>query len=391
MPFVKKINSEKIRVLFVFGTRPEAVKMAPLYCTLRKDARFEPLLCVTAQHRQMLDTVLEIFHVHPDFDLDIMKTSQTLSYITTSVLTGVEKVLQDCKPDIMLVHGDTTTTFASALSAFYQNVPVGHVEAGLRSFDMFSPFPEELNRRLVAPMASVHFSPTPANRDNLLHEHIQAPIFVTGNTAIDALSYTVQEDYPFKSSALRGILPTNDRVILMTAHRRENLGAPMRQIFTAVRQIAEEFPQVRVIYPVHPNPAVRKPAHEMLGSLPNVLLCDPLDVDDMHNLMAHANLVLTDSGGLQEEAPALGRPVLVLRTETERPEAVRAGTVKMAGVGTARIYALTKELLTDASAYARMAHAVNPYGDGHACTRIAQALLYLFGCGDKPADFVPKL
>lgn len=390
MPFVKKINSEKIRVLFVFGTRPEAVKMAPLYCTLRKDARFEPLLCVTAQHRQMLDTVLEIFHVHPDFDLDIMKTSQTLSYITTSVLTGVEKVLQDCKPDIMLVHGDTTTTFASALSAFYQNVPVGHVEAGLRSFDMFSPFPEELNRRLVAPMASVHFSPTPANRDNLLHEHIQAPIFVTGNTAIDALSYTVQEGYAFKSPALRQILPTNDRVILMTAHRRENLGAPMRQIFTAVRQIAEEFPQVRVIYPVHPNPAVRKPAHEMLGSLPNVLLCDPLDVDDMHNLMAHANLVLTDSGGLQEEAPALGRPVLVLRTETERPEAVRAGTVKMAGVGTARIYALTKELLTDASAYARMAHAVNPYGDGHACARIAQALLYLFGCGDKPADFIPQ-
>lgn len=391
MPFVKKINSEKIRVLFVFGTRPEAVKMAPLYRTLQKDARFEPLLCVTAQHRQMLDTVLEIFHVHPDFDLDIMKTSQTLSYITTSVLTGVEKVLQDCKPDIMLVHGDTTTTFASALSAFYQNVPVGHVEAGLRSFDMFSPFPEELNRRLVAPMASVHFSPTPANRDNLLHEHIQAPIFVTGNTAIDALSYTVQEGYAFKSPALRQILPTNDRVILMTAHRRENLGAPMRQIFTAVRQVAEEFPQVRVIYPVHPNPAVRKPAHEMLGSLPNVLLCDPLDVDDMHNLMAHANLVLTDSGGLQEEAPALGRPVLVLRTETERPEAVRAGTVKMAGVETARIYALTKELLTDASAYACMAHAVNPYGDGHACARIAQALLYLFGCGDKPADFIPKL
>lgn len=391
MPFVKKINPEKIRVLFVFGTRPEAVKMAPLYCTLQKDARFEPLLCVTAQHRQMLDAVLEIFHVHPDFDLDIMKTSQTLSYITTSVLTGVEKVLQDCKPDIMLVHGDTTTTFASALSAFYQNVPVGHVEAGLRSFDMFSPFPEELNRRLVAPMASVHFSPTPANRDNLLHEHIQAPIFVTGNTAIDALSYTVQEGYAFKSPALREILPTNDRVILMTAHRRENLGAPMRQIFTAVRQVAEEFPQVRVIYPVHPNPAVRVPAHEMLGSLPNVLLCDPLDVDDMHNLMAHADLVLTDSGGLQEEAPALGRPVLVLRTETERPEAVRAGTVKMAGVETARIYALTKELLTDSSAYARMAHAVNPYGDGHACTRIAQAFLYLFGCGDKPADFVPKL
>lgn len=391
MPFVKKINSEKIRVLFVFGTRPEAVKMAPLYCTLRKDARFEPLLCVTAQHRQMLDTVLEIFHVRPDFDLDIMKTSQTLSYITTSVLTGVEKVLQDCKPDIMLVHGDTTTTFASALSAFYQNVPVGHVEAGLRSFDMFSPFPEELNRRLVAPMASVHFSPTPANRDNLLHEHIQAPIFVTGNTAIDALSYTVQEGYAFKSSALREILPTNDRVILMTAHRRENLGAPMRQIFAAVRQVAEEFPHVRVIYPVHPNPAVRAPAHEMLGSLPNMLLCDPLDVDDMHNLMAHADLVLTDSGGLQEEAPALGRPVLVLRTETERPEAVRAGTVQMAGVETERIYALTKELLTDASAYARMAHAVNPYGDGHACTRIAQALLHLFGCGDKPADFVPEL
>lgn len=390
MSFMKKKESEKIRVLFVFGTRPEAVKMTPLYRTLQKDAHFEPLLCVTAQHRQMLDAVLDIFQVRPNFDLDIMKTAQTLSYITTSVLTGVENVLKECRPHIMLVHGDTTTTFASALSAFYQNVPVGHVEAGLRSFDMFSPFPEELNRRLVAPMASVHFSPTPANRENLLSEHIQAPIFVTGNTAIDALSYTVREDYTFKAPALQNIPQTDDRMILLTAHRRENLGTPLRQIFTAVRQVAEEFPKVRIIYPVHPNPAVRTPAYEMLGSLPNVRLCDPLDVDDMHNLMSRAYLVLTDSGGLQEEAPALGRPVLVLRTETERPEAVRAGTVKMAGVETARIYTLTKELLTDASAYARMAHAANPYGDGHACTRIAQALLYLFGCGDKPTDFVPE-
>lgn len=391
MTFKKKKDGEKIRVLFVFGTRPEAVKMAPLYLTLREDARFEPLLCVTAQHRQMLDAVLEIFGIRPDYDLDIMKAAQTLSYITTAVLTGVETVLKTCKPDIVLVHGDTTTTFAGALSAFYQQVPVGHVEAGLRSFDMFSPFPEELNRRLVAPVASVHFSPTPANRENLLAERITAPVFVTGNTAIDALSFTVRDDYAFKSPAVRGLFPTDRRILLLTAHRRENLGVPIRQIFAAVRQVAEEFPDVQVVYPVHLNPAVRKPAHEVLDGLQNVLLCDPLDADDMHNLMARAHLVMTDSGGLQEEAPALGRPVLVLRTETERPEAVRAGTVKMAGVETEHIYALTRELLTDASVYAGMARAVNPYGDGHACVRIRQALLHLFGCGDKPADFQPEL
>ncbi len=390
MPFVHKKQGEKIRVLFVFGTRPEAIKMAPLYLALKKDARFEPLLCVTAQHRQMLDTVLSIFHLVPDYDLDIMKASQTLSYITSSVLNGVEGVLKDCRPDIVLVHGDTTTTFSGALSAFYNGVPVGHVEAGLRSFDMLSPFPEELNRRLVAPIASVHFSPTPANRQNLLAENIKAPVFVTGNTAIDALSHTVRKDYAFKTPALKALGGFGGRILLLTAHRRENLGAPLRQIFAAVRKIAEEFPDIRIVYPVHLNPAVRNPAKEVLGGMTNILLCDPLDVDDMHNLMARAYLVLTDSGGLQEEAPALGRPVLVLRTETERPEAVRAGTVKMAGVETDRVYALTRGLLTDPQTYARMAHAVNPYGDGHACARIAAALASLFGLGESLPDFTPK-
>lgn len=386
------MNKNDKKVMLVFGTRPEAVKMAPLCKTLSQTEGLSCRVCVTAQHRQMLDQVLRIFEITPDYDLDIMKTSQTLPYITTGVINGLDGVLQKEKPDVLLVHGDTTTTMAAALAGFYNHIPVGHVEAGLRSHDIYSPYPEEMNRRVTGALSTLHFAPTPANRENLNKENITQNIFITGNTVIDAMKTTIRENYRYKDEELERFMTDPDqagkRLILMTAHRRENLGKPLENICNAVKRIAIGHPDVTIVYPVHLNPAVQQTARAILGGLKNVLLINPVDVEDMHNLMAACTLVLTDSGGLQEEAPALGKPVLVLRTETERPEAVNAGTVKMAGVEEETIYHLTDCLLSDQAEYARMAHAVNPYGDGNACSRIAKALLYYFGLGERPEEFI---
>ena len=375
-----------LKVMTVFGTRPEAIKMAPLVKELESRPEFDCLCCVTAQHRQMLDGVLEIFRINPQFDLDIMEPRQSLSTITSKCLLGLERVLEEQRPDLVLVHGDTSTTFAGALAAFYQKIAVGHVEAGLRTGDRYSPFPEEMNRSLVGRLASLHFCPTPANRANLAAEGITQGVYVTGNTVIDALRTTVVKDYKFTTDALNHIDYTGRKVVLVTCHRRENYGAPMEQIMSALRQLALERPGVELIYPVHLSPVVQEAAHRHLDGLANVHLIPPLTADEMHNLMARSYLVMTDSGGLQEEAPALGKPVLVLRQETERPEAVEAGTVKLAGVETRRILALALELIDDPGAYAAMARAVNPYGDGQACRRIAEAILFEFGRSDRQPE-----
>ena len=377
-----------IRVMTIFGTRPEAIKMAPLVLELQSRQGIQPICCVTAQHREMLDAVLEIFRLKPDYDLNIMEPRQTLSTITTKCLLGMEGVLEEAKPDLVLVHGDTSTTFAGALAAFYRQIPVGHVEAGLRTWDKNSPFPEEMNRKLVGDIADLHFCPTPANRENLAREGITDGVFVTGNTVIDALKTTVRTDYSFSTQALNGLDYTGKRIILVTCHRRENYGQPMANIMTALRRIADAFPDVELVYPVHLSPVVREAAGKYLSGHPRIHLIDPLSADEMHNLMARAYLVMTDSGGLQEEAPALGRPVLVLRRETERPEAVRAGTVRLAGTEEEEIFSLASELLHDERAYHAMAHAVNPYGDGQACRRIADAIEWKFGLrADKPDEF----
>ena len=370
----------------VFGTRPEANKMCPLVKELESREEIESLVCVTAQHREMLDQMLEAFDVHPQFDLDIMEKQQTLSTITSKAMIGLEQVLREVKPDIVLVHGDTTTTFAAALGAFYNHIPVGHVEAGLRSFDLQSPFPEEANRRLVGVMADVHFSPTVNNAENLRRENIQAPVFVTGNTAIDALKLTVKDDYVFEEPALQDLDFTARKVIAITAHRRENYGQPMENIMAAFAQLAKDHPDVQLVYPVHLSPYVQEIAHRHLDGLDNVLLVKPLGVTDMHNLLARSYMVMTDSGGLQEEAPALGKPVLVLRRETERPEAVEAGTVRVIGTEREVIIAEAEELLTGGERYQSMAHAVNPYGDGFACRRIVDDLLYFLGERETPAE-----
>lgn len=374
-----------LRVLSVFGTRPEAIKMCPLALELARRPALESLVCVTAQHREMLDGVLRCFGVTPDYDLDIMESGQTLSSITGRVLEGLGPVLEAAKPDLVLVHGDTTTTFAGALSAFYHRVPVGHVEAGLRTYDRWSPYPEELNRCLVGRLAELHFAPTTRNRDNLRREAVEGRIFVTGNTVIDAMAYTVN-DRPFASAALNRVDFQSSRVVAMTCHRRENYGEPMDNIFSAVRDLALAFPDVTVVYPVHLSPVVQRAARAHLEGLPNVLLTEPLDAMDMHKLMDRSDLVMTDSGGLQEEAPALGKPVLVLRRETERPEAVEAGTVALAGTEREAIVRLATELLTDPDRYAAMARAVNPYGDGHACVRIADAIEWSFGRREAPPE-----
>ena len=377
-----------IRVMTIFGTRPEAIKMAPLVLELQKRADIQSICCVTAQHREMLDAVLEIFRLTPDYDLNIMEPRQTLSTITTKCLLGMEGVLEQAGPDLVLVHGDTSTTFAGALAAFYRQIPVGHVEAGLRTWDKYSPFPEEMNRKLVGDIADLHFCPTPANRENLAREGITDGVFVTGNTVIDALKTTVRTDYSFSTQALNGLDYTGKRIILVTCHRRENYGQPMANIMTALRRIADAFPDVELVYPVHLSPVVREAAGKYLSGHPRIHLIDPLSADEMHNLMARAYLVMTDSGGLQEEAPALGRPVLVLRRETERPEAVKAGTVKLAGTEEEEIFSLASELLHDERAYHAMAHAVNPYGDGQACRRIADAIEWKFGLrAEKPDEF----
>ena len=372
---------DKLRVLSVFGTRPEAIKMCPLVLELKNRPGVESLVCATAQHREMLDSVLGLFGVKPDYDLDIMQPGQSLSDITSRVLDGLSKVFAEAKPDLVLVHGDTTTTFSGALAAFYARIPVGHVEAGLRTLDRYSPYPEEMNRQMVGRLAELHFAPTSRNAENLAREGISSGVFVTGNTVIDAMRYTVG-DGSLVLPALKDLDFERERVITLTCHRRENYGAPMENIFRAIRRLAEEYPDVRFVYPVHLSPTVQETAHRILGGVPRVELIAPLDAFQMHRLMSRCYMVMTDSGGIQEEAPALGKPVLVLRTETERPEAVHAGTVELCGVETEAVYAAAKRLLDDPDAYSRMAHAVNPYGDGRACKRIADAIAYRFGLSD---------
>ena len=377
-----------IKVMTVFGTRPEAIKMAPLVKALEACDKVESIVAVTAQHRQMLDQVLHMFDITPDYDLDIMQQRQTLAGITSRALTGLCEVMEQAKPDVVLVHGDTTTTFAGALAAFYSQIKVGHVEAGLRTYDKYSPFPEEMNRCLTGRMTDFHFSPTIANKNNLLKENIDGKtIYITGNTVIDALKTTVRPDYVFADETLRTLDFSSGRVILVTAHRRENLGQPLKNICTAIRNVAETHPDVQVVYPVHLNPAVREVANTILGGHPRIHLIEPLDVEDMHNAMDRCYMVMTDSGGLQEEAPSLGKPVIVLRRETERPEAVEAGTVLIAGVEQAEIERLANLILDDRDAYEKIAHTANPYGDGNASARIVQALLYEFGeIAERPAD-----
>ena len=380
---------KQITVMTVFGTRPEAIKMAPLVKELEKSDKINSLVCVTAQHRQMLDQVLSLFKITPDYDLDIMKERQTLAGITTRALNGLDKVMAQVKPDIVLVHGDTTTTFAGSIAAFYNGAKVGHVEAGLRTYDKWSPFPEEMNRRLTGAIADLHFSPTVRNKNNLLRENVpEESIFITGNTVIDALRTTVYDGYKFGDKELEKILDSGKRIILMTAHRRENLGEPLYNITRAVRRIADKFTDTEVIYPVHLNPAVRSVANEVLGGHERIHLIDPLEAGDMHNAMSRSYLIMTDSGGLQEEAPSLGKPVLVLRRETERPEAIEAGTVRLAGTEEDVIFQMASELLSDKASYDKMAKAVNPYGDGHACERIVNAILYTFFGGERPGDLV---
>jgi UDP-N-acetylglucosamine 2-epimerase len=360
----------KQKVMSVFGTRPEAIKMAPLVQALRRLPHIESLVCVTGQHRDMLDQVLNIFSIQPDVDLNIMRFDQDLTSITTRTLEGLAPVLAERKPDLVLVHGDTTTSVSAALAAFYQKIPVAHVEAGLRSLDPYSPYPEEMNRCLISRLAQLHFAPTAANADNLRRENVQGLISVTGNTVIDALLSMVHDTYEFQRDFLRTFDFAAGPMILLTAHRRENFGQPIVNICRAVRRLVQDHPDLRVIYPVHPNPQIQQPVRQELADMERLYLIEPLDVQEMHNLMNRSTFVMTDSGGLQEEAPALGKPVLVLRTETERPEAVVAGTVEIAGVEEEQIYQAAHALLTDKQKFRTMATAVNPYGDGHACERI---------------------
>ena len=365
----------EMTVLSVFGTRPEAIKMAPLVKCLEKTEGIKSVVCVTAQHRQMLDSVMEQFHITPDYDLNLMHAGQTLTSITTGVLEGLDKVLNEVKPDVTLVHGDTTTSTAAALASFYHQVAVGHVEAGLRSFDRYSPFPEEMNREITGRIATLHFAPTAQSRDNLAREGITQGVHIVGNTVIDALHQMVHDQYVFRSEQLKSLPLQEGRWIVMTAHRRENLGEPLENICRAVKRLVEDVPDLHVVYPVHPNPAVRGTVERILGNTDRVWLIEPLEVEDMHNLMKRCFMVMTDSGGLQEEAPALGKPIVVLRTETERPEVVEAGLALLAGVEEEQVYLAGKKLLTDPVVYHRMAHAVNPYGDGHTSEKIAAILL----------------
>ena len=364
-----------VTVLSVFGTRPEAIKMAPLVKRLEQTPGIRSLVCVTAQHRQMLDSVLARFAIHPDYDLDLMRQGQTLTTITVGVLEGMEKVLTDCTPDLVLVHGDTSTSTAAALAAFYQQIPVGHVEAGLRSFDRYSPFPEEMNRLLTSRMAELHFAPTVRARDNLLREGICQGVHVVGNTVIDALQQMVHESYRFHSGELATLPLSQGRWIVMTAHRRENLGEHLQAMCRGVLRLVEAHPDVHLVYPVHPNPALRAVAEAVLGGHERVHLIAPVEVEDMHNLIKRCYMVMTDSGGLQEEAPALGKPIVVLRTETERPEVVEAGMALLAGVQEDDVASAGERLLTDAALYHRMAHDINPDGDGHSSEQIAQIIL----------------
>lgn len=361
-----------IKAMTIFGTRPEAIKMAPLVKELKSRKEIECIVCVTAQHREMLDQVLNAFNITPDYDLDIMKQGQTLTDITSRVLYGIEKVIQEVKPQIVLVHGDTTTAFAGALAAFYNQVAIGHVEAGLRTWDKYSPYPEEMNRQMIDNMTDMFFAPTENSKQSLLKENKNADnIYVTGNTVIDALKTTVRQDYTNDIIDWVG----DSRMILVTAHRRENLGEPMRGMFKAIKRIINEFPDVKAVYPVHLNPKVREVANEVLGDNPNIRLISPLEVLDFHNFINKSYIILTDSGGIQEEAPSLGKPVLVLRDTTERPEGIEAGTLKLAGTNENVIYEMTKELLENDEEYSRMSKASNPYGDGKASKRIVDAII----------------
>jgi UDP-N-acetylglucosamine 2-epimerase (non-hydrolysing) len=376
--------SQKLKIMTIFGTRPEAIKMAPLVLELEKyPEHIQSIVTVTAQHRQMLDQVLDVFKISPDYDLNIMKERQTLAGITVRALEGLDQVMKEVKPDLVLVHGDTTTTFVASLAAFYHQVAVGHVEAGLRTWNKYSPFPEEMNRQLTGVMADLHFAPTKKAYENLVRENKKREsIFITGNTAIDALKTTVSEQY--RHPVLDKL--NGSRMILLTAHRRENLGEPMRNMFRAIKRLVNEHEDVQVVYPVHLNPAVREVANEILGNDPRIHLIEPLGVLDFHNFAARAFLILTDSGGVQEEAPSLGVPVLVLRDTTERPEGIEAGTLKLAGTSEETIYRMAFELLNNKESYEKMAKAANPYGDGKASQRIVQAILYHFGRAEQPPE-----
>lgn len=373
------------KIMTIFGTRPEAIKMAPLVLALKNDPELEPIVVVTAQHREMLDQVLEIFGITPDYDLNIMKAGQTLSEVTSRVILGLEEVIKEARPDMILVHGDTTTTFAGSLAAFYNEVAIGHVEAGLRTWQKYSPFPEEMNRQMTGTLADLHFAPTDDAAQNLRNENKpEDRIVITGNTAIDALKTTVKSDY--RSDILDNA--GERRVILLTAHRRENIGQPMHNIFSAIRRIVDEFEDVEVVYPMHKNPKVREIAADHLSNHDRIQLIEPLDVIDFHNFASRSHFILTDSGGVQEEAPSLGKPVLVLRDTTERPEGVKAGTLKLAGVEEEDIYQLTKSLLTDEALYQSMSKASNPYGDGETSQRICEHIKYYFNLTEeKPAPF----
>ncbi len=363
--------SYRKKIMLVFGTRPEAIKMCPLVNELKKRKKFETLVCVTGQHRQMLDQVLETFNIIPNYDLSIMKEKQTLFDITTNILNNIKGVLEEEKPDVVLVHGDTTTTFATSLACFYLQIPVGHVEAGLRTYDIHSPYPEEFNRQAVSIISNYNFAPTVKAKENLLREGKQEnKIWITGNTVIDALKTTVRADYTHPELEWG----KGSRLIFITAHRRENLGEPMHRMFRAIRRVMEEYPDVKALYPIHMNPVVRKAADEELGGFDRIHIIDPVEVFDCHNIMAHSYLILTDSGGIQEEAPSLGKPVLVMRDTTERPEGIEAGTLKLVGTDEEVIYQSFKELLENKEKYDAMARANNPYGDGHACEKIADIL-----------------
>lgn len=379
---------KKIKVMTIFGTRPEAIKMAPLVLELkRQNDIFEPIVTISAQHREMLDQVLEIFKINPDYDLNIMKKNQSLSEITSNVILGLEKIMKESKPDIVLVHGDTTTTFAASIAAYYQKIKIGHVESGLRTWNKYSPYPEEMNRQLTDVLADVYFAPTLDSRVNLLVEnHSEEKIYITGNTAIDALKVTVKSEY--RHPILEKITPGN-RLILMTMHRRENQGKPMERVFKAIREVIDSYEDVEIVYPIHLNPVVQKSAIKYLGNHDRIHLIDPLEVTDFHNIAARCYMIMSDSGGVQEEAPSLGIPVLVLRDTTERPEGVKAGTLRLIGTETEDVLSNMIELLDNENSYTMMSQASNPYGDGNASTRILEAISYEFGfIKDRPKDFI---
>ena len=376
------------KVMLVFGTRPEAIKMCPLVKELKSRKNMQTIVCVTGQHRQMLDQVLETFEVRPDYDLSIMKDRQTLFDMTTNILNRIKNVMEDVRPDVVLVHGDTSTTFVTALACFYMQIPVGHVEAGLRTYNIYSPYPEEFNRQATSIISKFNFAPTELSKNNLLKEGKDAEsIYVTGNTAIDALKTTIRSDYTHEQLDWVG----DSRLIMLTAHRRENLGEPLHHMFRAIRRIVDEFEDIKVIYPIHMNPVVRQTAKEILGDDDRIRLIEPLEVIDFHNFLSRSYLILTDSGGIQEEAPSLGKPVLVLRDTTERPEAVASGTVKLVGTDEDKVYNTAYKLLTDEVAYREMAESINPYGDGHTSERIVQAILYFYGISEKkPSVFIAR-